>query len=193
MLLAASPIKKFTSKKLNPQGERIAVIDLGTNSVRFDVYQRTEVRVVRIHREKRMIRLGEKVFETGRLTKAAMRRGLDAFEDFKAIMEGLGVTRVRAFGTSALRSAKNAKQFVRMVKEKTGISIITISGQREGQLISRGIFAHLNPPARKLALVDIGGGSTEISICVGKTVIRHVSLKLGASRIQQMFLEKGCF
>lgn len=178
---------------INSIGERIAIIDLGTNSVRFDVYHRTEFQVLRIHREKQMIRLGDKVFRTGLITTAAMRRCVSTFVGFRNVIDRLGVTKVRAFGTSALRSARNAQKLVKMIEHQTGIQVKTISGSLEGELIAKGIFAHVNPPKRKLALVDIGGGSAEISICFGKRIIAQKSFKLGAARMRQMFLEKDIF
>lgn len=184
---------KKASLKRSPQGERIAIIDLGTNSVRFDVYHRTELQVLRIHREKRMIRLGDSVFKTGRMTRPAMKRAMDAFLDFKNVMDQLGVQKVKAFGTSTLRTAKNAKSFVKEIEKKTGILLQTISGSKEGLLIAKGIFSHINPPNKRFALVDIGGGSTEISICRGKKILKHVSLDLGASRLQQNFLSLGSY
>jgi len=189
MLFAAGSVKIREAEKVDRQGERIAIIDLGTNSVRFDVYHKTDFQVLRIHREKRMIRLGDRVFRTERITSPATARAIRTFKDFRKVVDRLGVTKIRAFGTSALRSAKNAKAFIAKVEKESGIRITTISGSKEGDLIARGIFAHVRPPHKKLALVDIGGGSTEISICRGQKVFKQVSLKLGAARMRQMFLE----
>lgn len=193
MLSAASTIKTRQAQKVGPVGERIAIIDLGTNSVRFDVYHRTEFQVIRIHREKQMIRLGDQVFRTGLITKPAMLRTVKTFVGFSHIIESLGVTKVRAFGTSALRTARNAKKLVKLIEDRSGISVKTISGSREGLLIAEGIFAHVNPPKKKLALVDIGGGSAEVSICIGKKVLSQISFKLGAARLRQMFLDRPAY
>ena len=91
MLNAPTSIKKTkTFRKLKKKNiiesskkdRRYAIIDLGTNSVRFDVYTFIKKKIIRFHREKRMIRLGDGVFETGTLNKVAMNRGLEALKDF---------------------------------------------------------------------------------------------------------------
>jgi exopolyphosphatase / guanosine-5'-triphosphate,3'-diphosphate pyrophosphatase len=180
-------LKKTPRRK--PNEERIAIIDLGTNSVRFDVYQRSDQTLLRLHREKRMIRLGEGVFHSGRINPRAVQRCLRAFKSFQYVMRSLHVDVVRAFGTSALRSAKNAPAVLKTLLKETGINVQVISGAREGALIANGIFAHLRPPRKPLALVDIGGGSVEISLCMGSRVYAQKSMKLGAARMQQMFFD----
>ncbi|MGE4232866.1 MAG: Ppx/GppA phosphatase family protein [Bacteriovoracia bacterium] len=170
---------------------RLAIIDLGTNSVRFDVHQiRNPDQVLALHREKLMVRLGEDVFIRGRLSKPAIQRTLDAFSGFKKTAVRLHASKIIAFGTSALREAQDAKKFISLVKKKTGIDIRVISGKEEATLISRGILTYEKPKG-SFALVDIGGGSTEISICRSQKVLHADSFSLGTARLQQIFLKKS--
>lgn len=170
---------------------RIALIDLGTNAVRFDVHEvplKGESR--RLHRERLAVRLGEGVFVLGRLKRSAMRRTLAAFDSFKKTCRALGVERITAFGTSALRDSANSDDLLRLIKQRTGIEVRVISGQEEAHLIAQGVMAHEKKEPRGLtALVDIGGGSVEISICRGRTLRRSTSFKLGVARLQQVFLK----
>lgn len=169
---------------------RTAIIDLGTNSVRFDVYQLGPAgQVSRLHREKIMIRLGEEVFSNGKLGKAAVERTLAAFQRFKRLATHLRVKRTVAFATSALREAKDRRAFQTLIREKCGIDLKIISGKQEARLIAVGILTHEKLPNEKFALIDIGGGSTEISICEGKKVLHSFSFALGTARMEQVFLK----
>src|SRR5690242_13756486 len=101
---------------------KTAIIDLGTNSVRFDVYQfgpRDQIRL--LHREKLMVRLGQGVFIQGVLDKSAIKRTLSALAHFKRVASHLGAARIVAFGTSALREARDRESFKNLVHEKCGI------------------------------------------------------------------------
>jgi exopolyphosphatase/guanosine-5'-triphosphate,3'-diphosphate pyrophosphatase len=169
---------------------RIALIDLGTNSVRFDVHQfgpGTRVRL--LHREKVMVRLGQGVFTAGQLDPNAVHRTIHSFRVFKRICEDLNVRKIVAIATSALREASDGAQFVNAVREATGIGIRIISGPEEARLIAVGILANEKVPKGTFGLIDIGGGSTEISICKKKKVTLSQSFPLGTARLQQLFLK----
>ena len=94
----------------------MAVIDLGTNSVRLDVYRLTGKGVLRVYRDKTMIRLGDGVFSTGRLSKAGMARCLRAFVQYKKYLKLLKVDKIEAFGTSALRCSSNSASFLKLIE-----------------------------------------------------------------------------
>jgi exopolyphosphatase/guanosine-5'-triphosphate,3'-diphosphate pyrophosphatase len=171
---------------------RIALIDLGTNAVRFDVVEVSPAGgVARLHRERLAVRLGEGVFKTGRLSHAAIGRTVAAFESFRKTCRTLNVERVTAFGTSALRDSANSEVLLTLLKRRTGIDVRVISGQEEARLIARGILAHENPTAKGLvALVDIGGGSVEITLCRGRQIRRSTSFKLGLRDFNRFFLKR---
>lgn len=183
--------KVIRDKATKSEVFRLAVIDLGTNSVRLDVYRLTDKGVFRTYRGKAMIRLGDGVYKTGKLTAQGMHRTIQAFFAFKKLLSQLHVDRVVAFGTSALRTAKNTDVFLRKIYLRTGIRVQVISGREEAELIARGIMANLKPPKGYYALVDIGGGSTEVSLCLGYRVLQSHSFRLGGNRLQQLFLKES--
>jgi exopolyphosphatase/guanosine-5'-triphosphate,3'-diphosphate pyrophosphatase len=171
---------------------RVAIIDLGTNSVRFDVHSLVGSGKTRLlHREKLMIRLGQGVFLKGRMDPSAIERAVEAMEHFREIASGLRVRRIVAFGTSALREAADATELVESVRARTGIEIRVISGREEAKFIAQGVLANESPPKGRFALVDIGGGSTEVSLCRGAKVNKAHSFPLGTARLQQLFLKRS--
>jgi exopolyphosphatase/guanosine-5'-triphosphate,3'-diphosphate pyrophosphatase len=171
---------------------RVAIIDLGTNSVRFDVHSISAKGKPRLlHREKRMIRLGQGVFLKKRMSPAAMLRALQAFDHFQKVAGRLKCKKIVAIGTSVLREAANSADFVKRVRVRTGIELKSISGKEEANLIALGVLANEKLPRGAFALVDIGGGSTEISICRGGAVCFAESFPLGTARLQQVFLQRS--
>jgi exopolyphosphatase/guanosine-5'-triphosphate,3'-diphosphate pyrophosphatase len=170
---------------------RLGIIDLGTNSVRFDVYAVNERnQPERLHREKRMVRLGEGLFSRGKLEARAEARVNAALHDFSRMLQAWGVDSLSAYGTSAMREAKPAERnrLIREIKARHGIRLQVISGMREAQLTARGILENETLPKGPFALVDIGGGSTELALCHGKSVHSIRSLRLGTLRLQQLYL-----
>ncbi|HNA61125.1 MAG TPA: hypothetical protein PLT11_08710, partial [Elusimicrobiota bacterium] len=122
---------------------RIALIDLGTNAVRFDVHDiGPDGLARRLHRERLAVRLGEGVFQRGRIGAAALRRTVAAFQSFHKTCRDLGVEKITAFGTSALRDASNSEIVLHTLRRRSGIDVRVISGQEEARLIAQGVLAH---------------------------------------------------
>ncbi|MBU6153142.1 MAG: Ppx/GppA family phosphatase [Bdellovibrionales bacterium] len=174
---------------------RIAIIDLGTNSIRFDIHEVSASRKGthqhrRLYREKTMVRLGQDLFLNGKLSEESKRRTLEAALSFHSTMEALSVDRCVAFGTAAIRDASDGETFLLELKKKTGIEFRMITGAEEASLIAKGVLNNQpGLPKGVFALIDIGGGSTEVSICKGRTVLRSHSFNLGVAKLQQVFLK----
>jgi exopolyphosphatase / guanosine-5'-triphosphate,3'-diphosphate pyrophosphatase len=169
---------------------RVAIIDLGTNSVRFDVHQfGPKKKKELLHREKLMVRLGQGVFSSGGLNREAVRRTVLAFQSFKKTALELRVERMVAFGTAALREASDGLQFLEEVKSKSGIEIQVISGAEEARLIALGVLKNEKVPKNRFGLIDIGGGSTEITLCKSGDILAGDSFSLGTAKLQQVFLK----
>ena len=174
---------------------RIAIIDLGTNSIRFDIHEvlpdrKGSLQHRRLYREKTMVRLGQDLFLNGKLSAEGKRRTLKAVQSFKLTMDALSVDRSVAFGTAAIRDASDGEAFLEEIKGRTGVEFRMISGAEEASLIAKGILNNEpKPPKGIFALVDIGGGSTEVSICKGSTILHSVSFNLGVAKLQQVFLK----
>lgn len=167
---------------------RLAVVDLGTNSVRMEVFEVAGDRVRRLIRHKSMIRLGENLFLSRRVDPGAMRRLMDRLSDFSEEAREWQVDRFVAFATSAMREARDRARALREIRRRTGISIRVIPGSEEARLIASGILANDSRCRGYFGLVDIGGGSTEISLCSNQRVLRAASFPLGVARLQQVFL-----
>jgi exopolyphosphatase/guanosine-5'-triphosphate,3'-diphosphate pyrophosphatase len=173
---------------------RLAVIDLGTNSIRFDVHEISSnrkglVQHRRLYREKTMVRLGQDLFLAGKLSNEGKRRTLEAVYSFKETMDALDVDKIVAFGTAAVRDASDGDTFLKEIETKTGVHFRMITGAEEASLIAKGILHFDKTPPGVYALVDIGGGSTEISICKGTKILRSHSFNLGVAKLQQVFLK----
>lgn len=141
-----------------------------------------------LHREKLMVRLGENVFVSGRLDPKACRRTLQALSSFKRRADELQVDKLVAFATSALRDASDSEHFILKIRKQLGIEVHLISGREEATLIAEGVLSREKRPKGIFALVDIGGGSTEIIVCRGTDILACDSFPLGVARLQQIFL-----
>jgi len=156
---------------------RVAAIDCGTNSIRLLVADLPEPGapavagqpLVDVHREMRVVRLGEGVDATGRLSDAALERTLAATRDYAAVVRELGVERTRFVATSASRDASNAQVFVDGVREALGVEPEVVPGAEEAALSFRGAATGVPPRGpdgvslvSPYCVVDIGGGSTEV-------------------------------
>ena len=165
---------------------RLAAIDVGTNTIRLIVAEVQDDDTYRILDEEReMVRLGEKLDRTGRLSDAAVERALEAIGKMKAIADGFAVTEVRAIATSAVREAANGRGFVREVMRQHRLRIEVISGEEEAQLAFRSAARHFDLEGRSTAVVDIGGGSVEVILSAGAAIDQVYSLPLGAVRVTE--------
>ncbi len=167
----------------------LGIVDLGTNSVRFAVYETVRRgQVLCVFKEKLMLKPGQGVFSEGRLEKMTMHHILLAFSHFNEFIAGeYGFLPVFAYATSAMREAQNAKSFCQLVLRKTGIKIEVISGQKEAALIALGVKYRERRLPKESLLIDIGGGSTEISHLKNAHIKTSKSLRLGVARLQQLY------
>lgn len=171
---------------------RLAAIDIGTNSTKTTVADAAADGTLSVVAENSDVtRLGEGVDATGRLGDAPMARTLDAVVRFAAAARALGAEVVLGAGTSALRDAANGPDFIQAVKDRAGVDIQIITGDREAQFAYAAVRsdASLNIPADASLLVfDIGGGSTELILGNANGVGRFQSLDIGAVRLTERFL-----
>lgn len=146
-----------------PLPERYAALDLGTNNCRLLIAapRGRGFRVVDAY--SRIVRLGEGLSNTGRLSDAAMTRALEALKICADKVERRAVTRRRLIATEACRAAANGEEFLARVKSETGLEFEVITTAEEARLAVRGCAELLDPGARAAVVFDIGGGSTELS------------------------------
>jgi exopolyphosphatase/guanosine-5'-triphosphate,3'-diphosphate pyrophosphatase len=172
-----------------PRRPRLAAIDVGTNTIRLVVAEVLPDGTYRVLDEEReAVRLGQGLSRTGRLSAAAMQRGLAAIGKMKAIAGGFEVTGLRAVATSAVREARNGRLFIREAYRRHRVRIEVISGKREAQLAFRSATRQFNLEHRPAALVDIGGGSLEVILTAGMVIEQVHSMPLGAVRVTEEFI-----
>ena len=139
-----------------------------------------------IDKEKIPVKLGEGGINNQVISHTPFLRGVKAMATHKATIDRFEVDHVRAFATSAIRSASNGEDFVKRVFDETGIQIETISGDREAELIYYGVNQALDLGDKKVLIMDIGGGSTEFVICDRQTMYWRQSFDLGAARLLEV-------
>src|SRR5215469_10578180 len=148
-----------------PEPVHIAAIDAGSNAVRLSVARaHSALDVEPLQTERYPLRLGEHVFLRQQFSKDVFKRATKAFRHFREIIDDFGVARYRAVATSATREAENREAFVRAIKRKSGIALEVISAAEESRLGRDAVLAAMGPEAAPRCIVDLGGGSLEISI-----------------------------
>ncbi len=171
-----------------PLAVTFAAVDIGSNSCRLKIARVVAHRLKTLHEDREVTRLGTSVFETGLVSPDAMATTLKALKRFQRAVQSHGVDQIRVVATAAMRDARNAQAFVTWAKAETGWSIEIISGLEEARLIHRGVMSNEPSAAGKVILVDVGGGSCEITLSEHKRIKETVSLPLGAVRLTQEFL-----
>jgi exopolyphosphatase/guanosine-5'-triphosphate,3'-diphosphate pyrophosphatase len=164
-----------------------AVIDLGTNTFNITIGEVKKNQLQIALNIEVPVRLGMDGINNNNITPEAMSRGMLALEKFKHYIDEFKITDVYAYATSALRNAKNGSTFVNNVKEKYGISINTISGIEEAELIFKGAFNAFKFPEENVLIMDIGGGSVEFIVAENEEIKFVYSAECGAVRLMQMF------
>jgi exopolyphosphatase/guanosine-5'-triphosphate,3'-diphosphate pyrophosphatase len=169
---------------------RMAVIDVGTNSIRLEIVEAFPDRTYRVlDDEKETARLGAGMLRTGELTPEAMERAVQTIARMAAIAEGHKVPRgsLRAIGTYAVRASKNRDQFLAMVRERTGIEVSVLGPEQEGKLAFASADHAFDLGAVTSAVVDVGGGSTEVVLSASGVPEQVYGLPLGAMLLTEKF------
>jgi exopolyphosphatase / guanosine-5'-triphosphate,3'-diphosphate pyrophosphatase len=162
----------------NPQ--RVAVIDVGSNSTRLLVAD-VDGGVSVLERQSRVTRLGRGVDLSGQLSDEAIEAACAAVADYVAICGEAGAERVTAIATSAVRDASNGEAFVAELRERFALSARVLDGEEEARLTYRGATFE-QPPSIPTLVIDIGGGSTEMVVGTGTEIAFHASLQAGVVR-----------
>jgi len=166
---------------------RVAAVDCGTNSLRLLVADVQGREKADVHREMRVVRLGEGVDRTGELAPAALERTRLALVDYAATCHALGVEWTRMVATSATRDARNRAVFTQLVEDVLGVRPEVVSGQEEAALSFDGATRDLDPAQGPFLVVDIGGGSTEFVLGT-EHVEAALSVDVGCVRLTERHL-----
>ena len=172
--------------------KRVGVIDIGSNSLRMVVYEKTSRFAFHIlHESKSSVRLSEDAYKNdGTLQEIPMQRTFDALENFTNIISSFKVRKTLCVATSALRDAPNKKVFLQKVKNKLDLKIKIINGEKESYF-GAVACANLLPIQNNALSIDIGGGSSEFAIINDKNIDHNISLNLGTLRLKELFFDKN--
>ena len=165
-----------------------AAIDIGSNSCRLKIARVHAHRLKTLAEDREVTRLGGSVFDTGLISPEAMAATLRALKRFQRAVQSHGVDRIRVVATSAMRDARNSAAFQAWVKAETGWNMEIISGLEEGRLIHIGVMGAEPGAGGRVLLLDLGGGSCEVTFSEHKRIKETVSLPLGAVRLTEQFL-----
>lgn len=170
----------------------MAAIDIGSNSIRqmvADVSPNGTIRVV--DQLKAQPRLGTGVAVTGELGAEPMAAAIETLSRMATLARQLGAGRTEAVATSAVREAKNGRQFLERVRAETGLRVRALGGEDEARLMFRSALAHFDLGVGRWVVMDIGGGSIELALSADGLLDRLISLPLGAIRMTEQYLASG--
>jgi len=172
---------------------RVAAIDVGSNAIRYSVAEFSGPdQFTGIEAERIAVRLGRDVFtRERRLTPETLDAGTAALAQIRRRIDDLGIPHYRAVATSAVRESRNGGEFVERIRKETGIHLETISGSEEAHLVWRSIRNRVALGDSRWLLVDLGGGSVEVSIVDRNEILWSESHTLGSVRLLQSFREEG--
>lgn len=177
---------------------KLAAIDIGSNAMRLlinfiyeepgkePIFNKTSI--VRMP-----IRLGHDVFLDGKISDKNSERIVDAMQAFALMMKVYEVEQYRAFATSAMREALNGENIVKQVRDKTGVNIEIIDGKTESELVFSTELSSFILPEKDYLYVDVGGGSTELTLLQNGKVAHSQSFQVGTVRLLENRVEKGTF
>jgi exopolyphosphatase/guanosine-5'-triphosphate,3'-diphosphate pyrophosphatase len=165
-----------------------AAVDIGSNSCRLKIAKVVSHQLRTVHEDREVTRLGASVFDSGLVSPEAMAATLRALKRFQRAVQSHGVDQIRVVATAAMRDARNGLAFQAWVKAETGWNMEIISGLEEGRLIHRGVMATEQGVSGRVLLVDVGGGSCEITLSEQKRIKETISVPLGAVRLTEEFL-----
>lgn len=165
---------------------KIAIIDCGTNTFKLLIVHISNNKWYKTYLSVLPVKLTENQVDSI-ISPERMARGIDVLKNFQENIVNFGAKKTYAFATSAIRSAKNGKEYLKLIKQETKIKIQIIDGNREAELIYKGVSQSVEMKDEAILIMDIGGGSTEFIIGNNTGILWRQSFKLGSSRLNNMF------
>ncbi len=163
--------------------QRFSAIDVGSNAIRMIIGEIQDGRLQTLKKFRSPIRLGHDVFTDGTVSEKTLLAAEKTFAEFSRLNKRFGVDKCQAVATSALREAKNSKVFVTRMAAVSQISIKVIDGTEEARLIFNAVNREVNLTKKRALLIDIGGGSVELTLCQDDKMIVTQSFPLGTVRL----------
>ena len=172
---------------------KYATIDVGSNAIRLLIsniyFHNSELFSTKNSLVRVPIRLGQDAFKNGKISKKNISRLLDSMKSFKLLMKVHNVDKYLAYATSALRNSSNAKKIIDLIKENSNIKIEIISGTKEARLITNN--PAFSTKSKTFCFIDVGGGSTELTLIKNNIVLISKSFKIGGVRLINNLVDKS--
>lgn len=166
---------------------RVGIIDLGTNTFHLLIADEQDGVYRIIHRDRLAVKIGMGGINRGFISSDALQRALVALQSFRNTLDNIGVRHTYAYGTSALRNARNRASVLQAIFDLTGLDVNIISGDREAEYIYLGVRSALHLGDEKSLIMDIGGGSVEFIIADNDNIYWKESVEIGAQRLLEKF------
>ncbi len=171
---------------------RVACVDMGSNAIRFLAAEFTsESEYVALDSERAPVRLGHGVYLSGRLEASAMDGAVEALTGFRRKMDELGIVHYRAVATSAVRESSNQDEFIARIFDESGLRLEAIGGSEEARLVHLAVARRMPLGNRTWLLVDLGGGSVEVSLVDQNGTYWSESHTMGSVRLLEELTEAG--
>ncbi len=178
------PLAKLDAPGRLAIGQPVAIVDIGSNSVRLVAYEGLSRAVTPIFNDKLLAGLGRGVTTTGKLPKDGVEKALGALRRFRALCDVMEIEDISVIATAAARDASNGKEFLAAAREAIGAPIELLSGKREAELAALGVVAGFHKPDGVSG--DMGGGSLELNEVKGAKLGRGVTLPLGGLALSDL-------
>ena len=166
---------------------RVAIIDLGTNTCNLLVAELNASDFIILHQSKQLVKLGDNKLKVNEISQGATNRTIEAFRIHKEIIQKFNVEQVKVIATSAVRSAENKIDYLEKIGNETGWIVKVVAGEKEAELIFKGVllaFRNLENPS---VILDIGGGSNELILSHKKEMLWKESRPTGMARVINHF------
>lgn len=177
-------------------GQIISAIDIGSNGIRmiiseviYDSSTKTQI-LKEIKKIRSPIRLGKEVFLDKPISQQTINESIETFEHFRNINQKYKVLNCRCVATSALREASNKQEFIDKVSKKSGIKIEIIDGQEEARLIYQAVSREVELKNKRCVLIDVGGGSVEVTLSDNSKMLQTESFPMGTVRILDQLIKR---
>lgn len=177
-------------------GQIISAIDIGSNGIRmiisevhYDAATKTQI-LTEIKKIRSPIRLGKEVFLDKPISQQTLNDSIETFEHFRNINQKYRVKSCRCVATSALREASNKNEFIEKVTKKSGIKIEVIDGIEEARLIYQAVSHEVELRNKRCVLIDIGGGSVEVTLSENSKMLQTESFPMGTVRVLDQLIKR---
>jgi len=168
---------------------KIAAIDIGSNSIKLIVVDAAASNSFAVlSREREVVRLGHDTLVKGYISRTAIERSTECIKRFRSIAEARGAERIVTIATASVREANNSANFIKAIAQRTGLQVEVLSGIEEARLIGLAASSGCAKPGTSSINIDIGGGSTELSVFKDSAPAALLSVKIGAVGLTERHL-----